>query len=66
MSRGHTSAEERWQELLAFVADKRIVRIAPSYDDADFDLIFEDRTRLELYALTKPGDEDGEEQPFIG
>lgn len=65
MSRGHTSAEEHWQELLAFVADKRIVGIAPSDDDADFDLIFEDGTRLELYALIKP-DEEGEEQPFIG
>ncbi len=59
------SGEERWQELLALVADKRIVGIAPSDDDADFDLIFDDGTRLELYALTKP-DEEGEEQPFIG
>jgi hypothetical protein len=32
MSRGHTSAEERWQELLVFVAGKRIVGIAPSDD----------------------------------
>ncbi len=65
MSRGHTSAEEPWQELLAFVADKLIVGIAPSDGDADFDLIFDDGTRLELYALTKPG-EEGEAQPFIG
>lgn len=65
MSREHASAEENWQELLVFVAGKRIVGIAPSDDDADFDLIFDDGTRLELYALTKPS-EEGEEQPFIG
>jgi hypothetical protein len=50
---------------LVFVAGKRIVGIAPSDDDADFDSIFADGTRLELYALTKPG-EEGEERPFIG
>jgi hypothetical protein len=65
MSQGHTSAEEHWQELLVFVAGKRIVGIAPSDDDADFDLIFDDGTRLELYAPTKPSEEEGEEQPFI-
>jgi len=65
MSRGHTSAEEHWQELLVFVAGKRIVGIASSDDDADFDLIFDDGTRLELYALSET-DEEGEEMPFIG
>lgn len=65
MSQEHTSAEERWQELLVFVAGKPIVGIAPSDDDADFDLIFDDGTRLELYALIKAG-EEGEAQPFIG
>lgn len=52
--------EERWQELLTSVTGKRIVGIAPSDDDADFDLIFDDGTRLELYALVGT-DEEGEE-----
>lgn len=65
MSRGHTSAEEHRQELLVFAAGKRIVGIASSDDDADFDLIFDDGTRLELYALSET-DEEGEEKPFIG
>jgi len=65
---GHTSpsaAEQRWQELLVFVAGKRIVGIASSDDGADFDLIFDDGTRLELYALSET-DEEGEEKPFMG
>ena len=56
---------DRWQELLAFVQGKRIVGVAIADDEADFDLIFEDGSRLELYALEEV-DEDGNRYPFIG
>jgi len=49
---------------LDFVADKWIVGIAPSEDDTDFDLMFEDRTRVELYPLTKTN-EEARREPFI-
>jgi len=51
--------------LLDFVAGKVIVGIAVSDDEADFDLIFEDGSRLELYAL-EGEDEMGNPLPYIG
>lgn len=54
-----------WQDLLDFVAGKVIVGLAVSDDGTDFDLIFEDGSRLELYAL-EDEDEAGNPFPFIG
>lgn len=53
-----------WQDLLDFVAGKVIVGIAVSDDEADFDLVFEDGSRLELYAL-EGEDEAGNPFPYI-
>jgi hypothetical protein len=53
-----------WQELLDFIEGKKIVGIAVSDDEADFDLIFEDGSRLELYAVIDE-DEDGIPESYI-
>jgi hypothetical protein len=47
-----------WQEFLDFVQGKQIVGVAVSDDEADFDLIFDDDSRLEMYAMMAE-DEDG-------
>jgi hypothetical protein len=53
-----------WQELLDFVQGKQIIGIAVSDDEADFDLIFDDDSRLELYAMMGE-DEDGVPAAYI-
>jgi hypothetical protein len=53
-----------WQELLDFIEGKQIVGLAVSDDEADFDLIFEDGSRLELYAVMDE-DEDSVPEAYI-
>jgi hypothetical protein len=55
---------KEWEELLDFVQGKQIVGVAVSDDEADFDLIFEDGSRLELYAMMAE-DEDGVAGAYI-
>ncbi len=53
-----------WQDLLDFVQGKQIVGVAVSDDEADFDLIFDDGSRLELYAM-QVEDDDGVPEAYI-
>jgi hypothetical protein len=55
---------KEWEELLDFVQGKQIVGVAVSDDEADFDLIFEDGSRLELYAMMAE-DDDGVAGAYI-
>ena len=53
-----------WQELVPAVSGKRVVGIESTRGGIGFDLIFDDGTRLMLFA-TQRTDEKGEEHPVI-
>ena len=53
-----------WHELVPVVSDRRIVDIESTRGGLGFDLIFDDGSRLMLFAMKRP-DEKGREQPVI-
>jgi hypothetical protein len=53
-----------WQELVPIVSGKQVVGIESTRGGVGFDLIFDDGTRLMLFA-TQRTDEKGREQPVI-
>jgi len=53
-----------WQELTPVVSGKRIVDIESTWRGLGFDLVFDDGSRLMLFATKRP-DEKGSEQPVI-
>jgi len=56
--------EMPWQELVPLVSGKRIVGLESSQVGASFDLIFDDGSRLMLFAM-KQLDDNGSEQRII-
>ena len=53
-----------WQELVPLVSGRRIVDLESSRGGLGFDLVFDDGSRLMLFAIRRP-DEKGGEQPVI-
>ncbi len=53
-----------WQELVPVVSGRRIIDIESTRGGLGFDLVFDDGSRLMLFA-TKRSDEKGSEQPVI-
>lgn len=53
-----------WQELVPVVFGRRIIDIESTRGGLGFDLVFDDGSRLMLFA-TKRSDEKGSEQPVI-
>jgi hypothetical protein len=56
--------EMPWQALVPVVAGKRIVDLESTQSGIGFDLVFDDGSRLMLFATRRP-DEKGSEQPVI-